>query len=228
MQTIVLQIDQPEIDITNLRRALHIKPEVELPSELAGLVSQSKQVAAPKALYRAAYIEDRSDGSITLDGIEFHSRILKTNLEKVHRVFPYIATSGIELHEWASQFNDLLLRFWADSIQEQYLRLIRNVLHDELTGKYEIKRISSMNPGSLADFPLTEQPALFSLLGDPKREVGVTLTESFLMVPIKTVSGIYFASEFDFTSCMLCPRENCIGRQSPFDPHLYAQRFKNA
>ena len=46
------------------------------------------------------------------------------------------------------------------------------------------------------------------------------LTDTFLMVPIKSVSGIFFPTEVSFESCQLCPRENCIGRRAPYDPAL--------
>jgi len=38
-----------------------------------------------------------------------------------------------------------------------------------------------MNPGSLEDWPLTEQRVLFALLGDPQAAIGVRLTDSLLM-----------------------------------------------
>jgi len=40
------------------------------------------------------------------------------------------------------------------------------------------------------------------------------------MVPLKSVSGIYFPTEIKFESCQLCPREVCRGRVAPYDPDL--------
>ena len=50
--------------------------------------------------------------------------------------------------------------------------------------------------------------------------IGVRLTEKFLMVPVKSVSGIYFPTEVKFESCQLCSRKACIGRKAPYNPDL--------
>ena len=73
-----------------------------------------------------------------------------------------------------------------------------------------------MSPGSLEDWPITEQTKLFSIFGDTERLIGVRLTDSMLMVPRKSISGILFPSEEGFTSCQLCDRERCPGRKAPY------------
>ena len=83
-----------------------------------------------------------------------------------------------------------------------------------------------MNPGSLPDWPITEQAKLFSLLGDVKALIGVTLTESMLMLPTKSVSGVYFETERNFENCELCARENCPGRRKPFDEAKYGELLR--
>jgi len=50
--------------------------------------------------------------------------------------------------------------------------------------------------------------------------IGVTLTESMLMIPRKSISGIFFPTERMFFSCQLCPRENCPARESSYDETL--------
>jgi hypothetical protein len=42
------------------------------------------------------------------------------------------------------------------------------------------------------------------------------LTDSLLMVPRKSISGILFPSEEGFVACQLCERERCPGRKAPF------------
>ena len=37
--------------------------------------------------------------------------------------------------------------------------------------------------------------------------IGVTLTDTFLMLPNKTVSGIFYPTEVDFVTCQLCHRD---------------------
>jgi hypothetical protein len=83
-----------------------------------------------------------------------------------------------------------------------------------------------MDPGSLEDWPITEQPKLFSIFGDTERLVGVRLTNSMLMIPRKSISGIFFPSEEGFTSCQLCDRDTCPGRRAPYDEVL-ATKFSS-
>jgi len=82
-----------------------------------------------------------------------------------------------------------------------------------------------MSPGSLKDWPINEQKKLFSILGDVESSLGVTLTPSFLMIPRKSLSGIYFPSEIPFLSCQLCPRQSCPSRQAAFD-HKLAEKYR--
>lgn len=70
----------------------------------------------------------------------------------------------------------------------------------------------------MADWSITEQRALFDLLGDVDGLLGVRLTENFLMLPRKSVSGLLFPSDRPFVSCRLCDKSDCPGRQVPYDP----------
>ena len=83
-----------------------------------------------------------------------------------------------------------------------------------------------MNPGSgdVDIWPIEQQRELFSLFGDVKALIGVTLTDSFLMIPNKTVSGVFYPTEVDFVTCQLCHRERCPNRRAPFDAHLWDER----
>lgn len=63
---------------------------------------------------------------------------------------------------------------------------------------------------------IEEQKELFRMVDGSK--IGVSLNESYLMVPFMSVSGIYgFGPEDKINktrvACDLCPRDNCIGRR---------------
>ena len=82
-----------------------------------------------------------------------------------------------------------------------------------------------MNPGSLTDWPLREQRPLFALLGDVRSAIGVELTDTLLMVPRKSVSGIVFVAEETFASCQLCPRYDCPNRRAPYEAGLFERKY---
>jgi hypothetical protein len=83
-----------------------------------------------------------------------------------------------------------------------------------------------MAPGSLVDWPLAQQRPLFQLLGNAEVAVGVHLTESCLMVPNKSISGLRFPTETSFESCQLCPRPDCPNRRARYDAELFERKYR--
>jgi cobalamin-dependent methionine synthase I len=214
-----------QIDVKTLAKQLRIREGSGHLEKLEKLAEQARALGKPKAVCRAAYIEEKSDGRVRVEGEVFSSRILRVNLEKAHRVFPYVATCGRELEEWSRGIADLLEKFWADAIQEAAVRQTVAYLRDYLAEHFQPGNLSRMNPGSLPDWPLPEQRPLFAILAEGPRAIGVELTEQFLMRPIKSVSGIWFPTEESFESCRLCPREQCPGRRAAYDRDLYARKY---
>ena len=205
---------------------LHIKGSSHLADELKHLVYDAQTIGKPKALYKVSFIDSKGKDDVVVDGIRLQSRVLRVNLEHPHRVFPFVATCGMELEEWASRIDDVLHRYWADKIKEMVLRLAMEVLKEHLIEHHRPGPISRMSPGSLADWPIQEQKVLFEILGNTKDAIGVQLTDSLFMIPTKSVSGIFFATEENFESCQLCPRELCPGRKGAYDKDLYDRKYR--
>ena len=78
----------------------------------------------------------------------------------------------------------------------------------------------SPGDGSRTVWPITQQKQLFSIFGNVEDLIGVRLTDSMLMIPVKSVSGIFVPTEIKFETCQLCPGERCIARKAPYDPGL--------
>lgn len=208
------------VDVSKLLERFHLQPGSHDAARVEELVRQAQEIGRPKVLYKEAYIEDKGDDFVIVDGVKLTSRILRTNLEKVYRVFPYIATCGTELEKWSETMDDILERYWADGIKEMALREAQKAFEKHLDENFRPGKTSSMNPGSLQDWPISQQRQLFQILVDPERYIGVKLTDSCLMLPIKSISGIRFSTDIDFENCKLCSRENCPGRRAPYDPEL--------
>lgn len=196
---------------------LHIERGTDDYNDLEALVRGAAAVARPKAMYSVSFIEDRSESHVTLDGVRMESHIMAGNFQAVHRVFPYVATCGEEAEAWSHTLRDPLFGWWADAIKIELLGFAIAHMNAHLKSSMQLGKLSNMNPGSLPDWPITEQPKLFSLLGDVKAAIGVTLTESMLMLPTKSVSGIYFQTESGYENCELCMRYGCPGRRKPYD-----------
>ena len=214
-----------EPDLPELVKTLHARPDSRHRDHIERLAAEAQPIARPKAFYKVAAIDQRGDDHVVIEGITFRSRILVVNLEQVYRVFPFVATGGLELDEWVATKDDILDHFYADAIAELALRTAIQALIDHITEHFRLEGLSQMNPGSLADWPLREQKPLFSLLGDPQSKVGVSLLPGMLMAPTKSVSGIWFPQAESFASCQLCPMPNCPGRRAPYEPDLAERKY---
>ncbi|MBW1680656.1 MAG: vitamin B12 dependent methionine synthase [Deltaproteobacteria bacterium] len=207
------------LDPEGLRKSLPLGRR-EHWEELLPLVDKAQRLIHPRVTFRPAYIDEKEEGAVRIEGLLFQSRVLRKNLDQVQRVFPYVITLGPELEAEARTSEDILHNYYLDIIGNMALSLARARFEKGLRKAYRLEGVSFMSPGSLQDWGLEEQGPLFSLLGDVYRAIGVRLTESFLMLPRKSLSGLYFPTEIPFYSCQLCPRKSCPGRRAPFDPEV--------
>ena len=127
---------------------------------------------------------------------------------------------GVELEGIKPTSQDMIVAYCLDIIRQAALNAAITHLQEHLTGKFALGQTSQMNPGSLEDWPITEQFKLFELLGNVEELAGVRLTDSCLMIPPKSLSGIIFPTEVRFESCQLCQRPNCPSRRAAYDPQI--------
>jgi hypothetical protein len=226
MDTVVLNTIPFHLDAEEPARKLRLRKEGTHLHDLNTLIKEAQTIGKPKALYKVAFIESKGEDDITVDGIRLKSRVLRVNLDQVFRIFPYVATSGQELEDWAKHMTDLVWRYWAEAIEETILMKAVDFLKEHLIKSYQLGKVSRMSPGSLADWPIQEQRPLFAILGNTGELIGVHLTPSLMMVPTKSVSGIFFPAETNFVSCQLCPREVCPGRKAPYEQDLYERKYR--
>jgi hypothetical protein len=226
MSQVILGSIRFQPDVATLRERLRVRDGSSYVVRLDRFVEKAQSIARPKALYTVALVDEKGDDYVVIDGVRFNSRILRVNLDGAHRVFAYVATCGTELWDWAESLDDMLERYWADTISELALRVAVQYLEEHLAERYRPGPTARMNPGSLGDWPIREQRALFKVLGDPESAIGVQLLKSCLMLPNKSVSGIQFPTQDGFVNCQLCPRQDCSGRRAPYDPHLYEKKYR--
>ena len=172
-----------------------------------------------RAIYGVAYVSKCSLGKIEIDSIEFRSRVLAKNLERIERVFPYVLTIGDSLENTARSSESMTRRLVLETVGDLALGSGLEHVQRHISEQYGLETTSNMGPGQL-DWPIEQQRELFSLLGHVKDTIGVTLTESLMMVPRKSISGIIFPTEETFISCQLCQRNKCPSRKAPFDRAL--------
>jgi len=226
METVILDALPFQIDREELKKKMRVKEGSEMAEKLGVMAQEAQKVARPKVCYRVAYVESKGDDHLMIEGIQFTSRVMRVNLDKVFRTFPYVATCGLELEAWSKSVDGIVEQFWAEEIKVLAVRGTIRYLNEYLTDRYQPGQLSRMNPGSLPDWPLSEQKPLFALLGNGPATIGVQLKDSFLMTPVKSVSGIWFPTEDKYENCQLCNREKCPGRRAPYEPGLMERKYQ--
>ena len=207
------------LDLGEIGRRLRMESDEDC-SEVKRLVEIAQPLIRGRAVYRVCYINEKLEDAVAIDGVQLTSRVLRKNLDNIGRVFPYVVTIGDQLEEKISECKELLEKYYLDTIGNIALVQTRKHLEDRLKSRYAIDGMSYMSPGSLKDWPIEEQRSLFSIIGDPEAAIGVSLNESLLMIPRKSVSGIYFPTDITFYSCQLCHRERCEGRKARYNEKL--------
>ena len=187
------------------------------------LLALAGSLIHPRAVYEVSYTGAKTEETVEVAGVTFRSRILRRNLDQAQKVFPFIMTAGPALETAASSAGDLLKQYYLEEMANIALENGAAWLAERLKTRFGFPELASMDPGSLEDWPITEQPKLFSIFGDTERLIGVHLTDSMLMIPRKSISGIFFPSEEGFSSCQLCERAACPARRTPYDPAIAAR-----
>jgi hypothetical protein len=220
----VLLKDIPfSLDAESLMKDLRIRPGTDGVKAFAELLDRVTEVGKPKALYEVCSIDARTDDSVVLNGVRLTSRALRRNLDQVERVFPYVITCGTEADAVAAPDGDMMRALWLWTIKEALLGAARDHLDEHLATRYRMAHSAAMHPGSgdAGVWPIEQQVELFSILGDVEALIGVKLTDSMLMIPTMSVSGVVFPTETEFESCQVCHREDCPRRTAPFDEAVW-------
>jgi hypothetical protein len=216
-----------KLTVEQVLRSLNLDSDGKYAGDVQGLVDLVQDIVRPKAIYDVRYIDRKYKDEVEIGGVKFTSRVLRVNLDKVERVFPYVATCGTEVESIDIPSDDLMRRFVLDNIKQIALGAAVTHLREHIDREHRPGQMSAMSPGSLEDWPISEQKQLFSIFGDVEKLIGVKLTDTYLMLPIKSISGIYFPTEVRFESCQLCPRERCPGRRAPYDEKLKEKYFSD-
>ncbi|MGC8976996.1 MAG: vitamin B12 dependent-methionine synthase activation domain-containing protein [Candidatus Ratteibacteria bacterium] len=211
-----------EVDKKGLIKRLKIEKDSEDEYEFLRLIEKAIEIGRPKSVYLEGFIFEKQEDEVNINGVKFKSRVLRKNLENVEKVFVFIVTCGKELDQINFKY-DILKDYWWNTIKEHFLGIAKRYLFDYLKERYFLKNVISMSPGESEKYvwPIEQQKELFSLFGDVEKIIGVRLTDSYLMIPNKTVSGFLFSTEKDYRSCKICRRENCPGRTADFDENLW-------
>jgi hypothetical protein len=163
---------------------------------------------------------DNENKSITINNTGFSIRnIVFSQIKKAESVALFLCTAGEEIGKRsrkAMHERDLLRGYIYDVIGSEIAEAAADLMQDDLersAAESGLKITNRYSPG-YCGWNVSEQHKLFSLI--PYNYCGIRLTESALMDPVKSVSGIIGIGpnvKSNPYTCKMCDMKDCVYRK---------------
>ncbi len=167
-----------------------------LPSGMDALFGACVQEALAACTYKVCYAEfcvSQRDERIDLGFTQTDSRALRRNLEGCEKVVAFAATVGMGLDRLIARYTSLSpVRGYAfQAIGAERIEALCDAFNGEIEREYAAKGLYARPRFSCGygDFPLQAQKDFFRAL-DCTRKIGVTLNDSLLLSPSKSVTAV--------------------------------------
>jgi len=207
-----------EYDEDELWRELRVETLKGKKKEIASLIEESRELIKPKAVYTYLEVVRIEGNSVHLEsGDMLKGVVLADMLRCGQQVAPYVATIGPKLEDRASKLagDNVLLAFLLNKIGNYALEIAKDNIRS-LVEKTLGDRFSNFGPGEGTGklFGIEQQAVFFQIL-QPFNSIGVQLTPGYLMIPKKSGSGVFVATDEEYVACQYCPKK-CEDRASAF------------
>ena len=213
--------DELDIRIENIISAIGYS-EGEIPEGyneiLNELIQNAKNIVSPECgcMILPQSRASASMGVVTLDGVEFKTdKIVAGPLKKISSAAIFVGTVGHQFDKWSKETfanGDPLSGYFIDILGSEIAESIAEWLEKKI-GKYaselDLKCSNRYSPG-YCGWSVAEQHKLFNFF--PNGFCNVKLTDSSLMKPHKSVSGIIGISQdiaWKDYPCDVCNVEHC-------------------
>lgn len=221
-----LEFFQLPIDTGRIIRGMGYAREEDCPEDVVDLTINLLEKCKEHLDICAGYkIFDNKDvfvskGKLKLTNKTFQiENIIWAHVRKAEIIAVFVCSCGSKYDEWIRKFydsGDQLSGYVADTIGSEIAEAAADWVEEKIRAEMKTKGMGISNrlsPG-YCEWNVSEQHKLFSLL--PNNFCGVKLTESALMQPIKSVSGIIGigkeVKKLDY-NCNFCAMEHCYKRQ---------------
>lgn len=161
-----------------------------------------------------------NNSTIQVGDIEFQcGKKIASHLRSAEQIALFVATVGDgitqQYHKYTNEA-DFLKAYFVDRLGSLSVEKAMDLAQKSISVEFEIqgKKISNRFSPGYCGWLVKEQHKLFSLL--PEKPCGVILSDSALMNPIKSISGIIAIGEnvkYVEHSCSLCNMKKCEFRK---------------
>ncbi|UCH14257.1 MAG: hypothetical protein JSV22_14300 [Bacteroidales bacterium] len=166
---------------------------------------------------------DLNNHKLLVGIIDFYAKKIVINqIKKSEKIALFLCTAGPEIGEWSKKlmsegetFKGYIIDVAGSEIVESAMDRIQNTLEEEMNDR-GLNITNRYSPG-YCGWNVSEQQKLFTFF--PDDFCGVKLSDTSLMYPIKSVSGIIgIGKEVKRKNypCKLCDDKNCIYRGRRF------------
>jgi hypothetical protein len=147
-------------------------------------------------------------------------KIINVQMKHAESLAVFVCTIGSGMENWVNQllqtddyFKGYLVDTFASELVDAAMDVIQSQLEEGME-KQGLKITNRFSPG-YCGWLVSEQHKLFSLF--PKNFCGITLTNSALMIPLKSISGIIGIGRTikkKAYPCKFCDMQNCVYRRN--------------
>lgn len=227
MVTINKQVDFDEIEINSQKiyRNLGYGQGARLTSRTRNLVAEyaehANELVDPVYAYVIRNVEGVRKSYVYMEGRGiFRGRVISELLQNCSKVAIFVATIGSQLEEMSrnmAEDGQMLHAAVLDAIgsvsidkMAEYIKMqVEDIAKQE--GMFISPRLS---PG-YCDWSIRQQKEIFNIVN--AEHTGITLTQDYVMVPQKSVSGVIGIGSSpdiqDYNPCLTCKERNCPGRR---------------
>ncbi len=179
-------------DLHEAARYMGYKHGAEPSEEICELVEETYnelcKVIQPKYIYKEYDFTKTEDG-IIVDGIEFKSKKMLNHLRDSNSIILFGATLGQGADTLIRKYSvtDIAMTAVAQAVAGSMVENLCDIACDELKNEIKGEHRPRFSPG-YGDFHISSQADFFKLL-PMNKQLGISLSDGFMMTPTKTVTA---------------------------------------
>lgn len=206
--------DAPKINKKEILRYMGAK---ELNREIDGILSECLEEINNQISYKVCYSFFEiylKENYVDLGFLKVFSKDLSKNLRNCKKAIIFAATIGVGIDRLIIKYSKTspLKALMFQAIGAERIESLCNVFNNEINkNNYTVPRFSA----GYGDLPIEFQKEIFKVL-TPEKKIGLTLNESLVMSPSKSVTAVIGISDLPCEKkegCSMCANKNCLFRR---------------
>lgn len=210
-----------QIDLNEALRYLNIRtPDAGSLESIRPVAEALEERVQPRYTFACYPVEHNDAGEALIgSGLVLPGEMAKTMLRECSHAVLLLCTLGAEFERMMRETaaRDMAAAAMLDACGSAYVEAGCDGAEQAVAARFPGKFLTDRFSPGYGDLPLSLQPALCAAL-DSRRRLGVTVTESLLMLPVKTVSAVIGLADKPqparIRGCGFCSRrESCEYRK---------------